>query len=48
MPLRGKSMTRALQLYNQHACMSYTENNYQLHYLVTAVPLENRTIPKKS
>ena len=28
--------------------MSYTENNYQLHYLVTAVPLENRTIPKKS
>ena len=25
-----------------------TENNYQLHYLVTAVPLENRTIPKKS
>ena len=24
-----------------------TENNYQLNYLVTAVPLENRTIPKK-
>ena len=23
MPLRGKPMTCALQLYNQHACMSY-------------------------
>ena len=46
-PPRGEADYMRLTVIYNIIHVRVTENIYQLHYLVTAVPPENRTTPKK-